>query len=116
MAANHKCIHEEQIMGQSRAIERMDTELNHKKERLDELKEDNRRLEEKIDKLSENVNTFINASDTKDNELNNRVLRIETEQQVLKDLTKKNREDFNTRLAIITLIFLALTFYFNFLR
>ena len=39
MTSNHTiCIHEEQFIGQSRAIERISSELNYKKERLDELK------------------------------------------------------------------------------
>lgn len=116
MAAEHTCLHEEQILHQSRKIERLDAELDYKKERLDELKEDNRRMERKIDKLSEDVTDFIGASDTKDNELNNRLIKIETKQQVQDEMTKKNRDDFKLWLAIITVVFGAITIYNNFLR
>lgn len=115
-AAEHNCLHEEQILNQSRKIERLDAELVYKKERLDELKEDNRRMERKIDKLSEDVTDFIGASDTKDNELNNRLIKIETKQQVQDEMTKKNRDDFKLWLAIITVVFGAITIYNNFLR
>lgn len=116
VAAEHNCLHEEQILNQSRKIERLDAELVYKKERLDELKEDNRRMERKIDKLSEDVTDFISASDTKDNELNNRLIKIETKQQVQDEMTKKNRDDFKLWLAIITVVFGAITIYNNFLR
>lgn len=116
VAVEHTCLHEEQIQNQSRKIERLDAELDYKKERLDELKEDNRRMERKIDKLSEDVTEFISASDTKDNELNNRLIKIETRQQVQDEATKKNRDDFKLWLAIITVVFGAITIYNNFLR
>lgn len=116
VVAEHNCLHEEQILNQSRKIERLDAELVYKKERLDELKEDNRRMERKIDKLSEDVTDFISASDTKDNELNNRLIKIETKQQVQDEMTKKNRDDFKLWLAIITVVFGAITIYNNFLR
>ena len=116
VVAEHNCLHEEQILNQSRKIERLDAELVYKKERLDELKEDNRRMERKIDKLSEDVTNFISASDTKDNELNNRLIKIETKQQVQDEMTKKNRDDFKLWLAIITVVFGAITIYNNFLR
>ena len=80
------------------------------------MKEDNRRMERKIDKLSEDVTEFISASDTKDNELNNRLIKIETRQQVQDEATKKNRDDFKLWLAIITVVFGAITIYNNFLR
>lgn len=116
VVAEHNCLHEEQILNQSMKIERLDAELVYKKERLDELKEDNRRMERKIDKLSEDVTDFIGASDTKDNELNNRLIKIETKQQVQDEMTKKNRDDFKLWLAIITVVFGAITIYNNFLR
>lgn len=112
----HKCLHEEQIMGQSRTIERLDAELGYKKERLDELKEDNKRMEKKIDEMSDNLNSFILTSDSKDTKLDLRLTKIETKQEVQDEETKKNRDDFKLWLAIITVIFGALTFYFNFMR
>lgn len=113
MAANHECIHETQLQGQSRAIERLDAELSYKKERLDELKEDNRRMEGKIDDLRTDISDFISESDSKDAALNERLIKIETRQQVQEESTKKNRDDFKLWLAIITVVFGAIQIYFN---
>lgn len=114
MGANSNCcIHEDQIQGQTRAIERLDAELSYKKERLDELKEDNRRMEGKIDDLRTDISDFISESDSKDAALNERLIKIETRQQVQEESTKKNRDDFKLWLAIITVVFGAIQIYFN---
>ena len=65
----HTCLHEEQLNGQSRAIERLSAELDYKKERLDDLKEDNRRMEEKIDNLNRVMTDFVGTSNAKDSKL-----------------------------------------------
>ena len=116
MSESHKCLHEEMILGQSRAIERLDAELGYKKEKLDDLKKDNRRMEEKIDKLTESVNDLVLQSKTDDDKLEVRLKAIETEQKVIKEQGDKNRADFNTRLVIVTIILGILSFYFNYLR
>lgn len=113
---DYVCIRDEQIQGQSRAIERLDAELNYKKERLDELKEANRRMESKIDGLSKDISDFISESDSKDSALNERLIKIETRQEVQDEATKKNRDDFKLWLSILTIVFTVLTFYFNFMR
>lgn len=113
---NFHCLHEEQIQGQSRAIERLDAELGYKKEKLDDLKQDNRRMEEKIDNLTKSVNDLILQSKTDDDKLELRLKAIETEQKVIKEMQDKNRADFNLRLYVIIVIFAVLTFYFNFIR
>ena len=116
MVANHECIHEDQIQGQGRAIERLDAELAYKKERLDDLKEDNRRMEKKLDDLSNDISKFISQSDSKDYALNERLIKIETRQEVQDEATKKNRDDFKLWLSIVAIIFAILTFYFNFMK
>lgn len=116
MAENHTCLHEDQIQEQSIAIGKLSAEMTYKKEKLDDLKEDNRRMEKKIDTLSKDINDFINESDSKDFALNERLVKIETRQEVQDEATKKNRDDFKLWLAIITLIFGVLTFYFNFMK
>lgn len=109
MMMTHECIHEEQIQGQSRTIERLGAELNYKKERLDELKADNKRMEEKIDDIKECMDKIVLKSQTDDNKLETRLVAIETEQKVMKS-------EQNKKLAIIGVILAALTFYFNYLR
>ena len=116
MMGEHTCLHEDQLQGQSRAIERLGAEMDYKKEKLDDLKESNRRMEEKIDDIKDCVNELIVKSKTDDDMLDKRLIAIETRQDVLDQASDKNRADFNTKLSIITLVFLALTFYFNFIK
>lgn len=108
------CLHEEQINGQSRMIERLTAELDYKKERLDEIKENNRRMETKIDRINENLNGFIQDSDSRDTKLDLRLTKIETRQEVLDKAQKDNRDDFKLWLAIVTVVFGAITIYFNY--
>ena len=91
MTSNHDCIHEDQFIGQSRAIERLDAELHYKKERLDELKKDNERMEKKLDEIKNCVNEIILASKRDDDRLkdfinnqNNRITALETTNKTLK--------------------------------
>lgn len=122
MVVNEKdiCLHEEQILGQSRAIERLEVELNYKKEKLDDLKEDNRRMEEKIDEIKECVNELILKSKTDDDkiekkftaiekDLDRRLSKIETRQEILEEQDKKNRAETNLKIAIVSLTFGAIT-------
>lgn len=109
MTTPHECLHEEQIQGQSRTIERISAELTYKKERLDELKEDNKRMEEKIDDIKECVSQLIVKSKTDDDKLETRLVAIETEQKVMK-------EEENKKLVIIGIILAVLTFYFNYIK
>jgi len=119
----HECLHEERILSQSKAIERLDAELIYKKERLDDLKEDNRRMEEKIDEIKNCLNKVVVKSKSDDDKLERRLVAIETEQKVIKELTNQNRADFNLKLTVITIVFGAislligvLSFYFTFMK
>ena len=49
MVEEHVCLHEKQLQEQSVTIGKLDAEMAYKKEKLDDLKEDNRRMEKKID-------------------------------------------------------------------
>lgn len=109
MSAEHACLHEEQIQNQSRIIERMNAELSYKKERLDDLKEDNKRMEEKIDDIKECMDKIVLKSQSDDSKLETRLVAIETEQKVMK-------AEQNKKLAIVGVILAILTFYFNYLR
>ena len=109
MAAEYVCIHEDQIRGQSIAIERLDAELSYKKEKLDDIKADNRRMEEKIDDIKEYLNKIILKSKTDDDKIENRLTALETEQKVME---KEN----NKKLVVIGVILAILTFYFNYIK
>ena len=105
------CLHEEQIIGQSLAIERLGAELEFKREKLDDLKEDNKRIESKIDKLGDDFNNkfneFINTSNEQDDKLDKRLTKIETRQEeqdkAIKTNNQKSRDNYQ-RLAVIIAI------------
>ena len=105
----HECLHEEQIIGQSRTIERLDAELSYKKQRLDEIKADSKRMEDKIDDIKEDLNKLILQSKSDDDKIENRLTALETEQKVME---KEN----NKKIAIIGVILAILTFYCNYLK
>lgn len=110
---NHECLHEEQINGLSRITERLDAELGYKKQRLDELKEDNRRMEEKLDDIKDCLNKMQVASNKNDSELEVRLKGVETKIDDLEQKVDDNKEDIENRTnqayVKIGLIFTAIT-------
>ena len=110
------CMHEEQIQGISRKIERIDAELGYKREKLDILKEDNRRMEEKIDKLQDCMNKLMLKSTTDDDKIENRLTAIETRLDTQEKIQNKNRDDTNLKIAIIGIILVLVQIYFNYFR
>ena len=124
MTDSHSCIHEEQLIGQSRAIERLSAELDYKKERLDDLKEDNRRMESKIDKLGDNFNNkfdeFIKTSNEKDDKLDKRLTKIETRQEeqdkAIEANKQQSRDNFQKLAAVVAIVALVLGFATFFLK
>lgn len=107
-------------MGQSRAIERLGAELEFKREKLDDLKADNKRMEEKIDRLDTKFDNFINKSDSKDSKLDKRLTKIETkleEQDKAIENNKQTSRDNYLRLgAVLTVVTVVLgfaTFFFK---
>ena len=112
----HDCDYEETILDQSKKIERLETRVDFKHERMSELNDKMDKLTEKIDHLTESMNDLMIQSTKDDSQLELRLKAIETEQKVLKEQTNKNREDFNTRLVIVGIILTVLTIYLNYLR
>ena len=111
------CIHEEQLQGQSRAIERIDAELTYKKEKLDDLKEDNRRMEEKLDEIKDCLNKMQLKSNKNDSELEVRLKGVETKLDDLEEKVNTNKDDIDKRTnqgyVKIGLIFTAITILIN---
>lgn len=120
MATIEHCLHEEQIQGQSRAIERLDAELSYKKEKLDDLKQSNIRMEKKIDDLKDCVNQLVLISKTDDEKLDKRLTKIETrldtQEKDAKENNKKNRDDVNIKIAIVGVILVIIQIYLNYIR
>lgn len=105
MVAEYTCLHEEQIQGQSRKIAELEAHIDYKDKRIDELIKDQKNMEYKIDKIAENVNNLMLKSVQDDNNLNQRVTALETSQDTMYKL-----------LSVITVIFVILTFYFNYMH
>lgn len=110
------CIKENVLTEQGKQIAKLDAELGYKKERLDEIKEDTKRMEAKIDENTKLLNELVLESTKDDEKLNNRITAIETRQKVQDEMIEKNRADNNLKLYIVIVIFAVLTFYFNFIH
>lgn len=81
------CFHEDIFQEHARKIEALETKATYKEEMIKELKQDMKELNDKMDKLSDDVNEAIRKSITGDNEIDRRVTSLETTVKVLKWLT-----------------------------
>ena len=108
MVENHECLHEDMLLGQSRKIERIDAELSYKKEKLEYLKTQNERMESKIDEIKDCMNQILLKSKEGDTELENRLIKIENEndnlKQQIEDMKEEQKEHTNQMFAKIGLI------------
>ena len=86
MPANGNCLKEEQLSNQSRKIAELEAKAEFKDKRIDDILEDNKRMEDKIDKLTDTVNQIMLKSVTGDNTLNTRLKSLE-------EAVKKMNED-----------------------
>lgn len=85
--------HEQQIQENSRKISSLETKADYKDKRINELIEDNKRIEAKIDKLTDTVNDVIVNSIKDDNDLNNRVIALETQIKTQNDVLDQYKEE-----------------------
>ena len=113
---DYTCIHEEQIQEQSRKIAELETRADYKETRISDLYVKIEKMEDKIDTLNDNVNQLIILSNKGDTDLELRLKAIETELALQKETTKENYTKLSMFIAIITVIFCGLTFYFNYLH
>ena len=127
MSNEKPCIeHEAQIQELTRKTAELETRADYKDARITELIKDNKRIEDKIDKLTDTVNNVVVNSIKDDNNLKEEVTKlktkIETQEQVLKDYKKETREqrdeDYkktNQRLTYITVGICLLTFILTYI-
>ena len=111
----HQCHFENQIITQSRKIERLESKSEFKEHRLDEIDKKIERMDKKIDALGDSINKLILQSNKGDNLLEKRLVAIETELETNKKAVQDNRNRFTLIISVITIFFTALTFIFNFL-
>lgn len=122
-SVDYICIHEDQIQNQSRKIAELETRADYKERRIDEMNEKIEKIDSKLDEINKNVNDLILQSTKGDSSLELRLKAIETELQLQKQTAADiraeaidNRADANLKIAIIGIVFAALTFYFNFIH
>ena len=113
---NHECIHEDQLLGQSRKIAELETRSNFKEQQILDLNRKMDNLSTKMDKIIDGYNDLRMQSKQDDKELELRLKTIETELELQKQTIVDNRARTSQYIAIITVIFVALTFYFNFIH
>ena len=102
--SDYTCIHEDQIQGQSRKIERLEARADFKDQRLDEINNKMDKMEEKIDDLSDNVNKLILQSTKDDKNLELRLTKIETDMENQKMESQRRTVWIGIGLTIITII------------
>lgn len=117
MTSEHECIHEEQIQGQSRKIERLETRSEFKEQRIEELNQKMDKLNDKFDEVIQGFNDLKVQSKSDDAELELRLKTIETNHKALKELYEKDKEEsqrqFTNRIAIYGILFAAITIMVN---
>lgn len=119
----HDCIHETDILGQSRKIAELETRSDYKEKQITDLNRKMDLMDRKIDKLIDGFNDLKMQSKQDDAKLELRLKTIETrldEQEKAfkesKEKDKENRDKNNYYFGIISIAVALLTFYFTFFR
>jgi len=88
--------HEEKIQELSRKTAELEAKNGFKQQRISELIEDNRRIESKIDKLTENVNNIVVNSIKDDKDLKEDITKlkskVEAQEKNFENFEKKQKE------------------------
>ena len=107
--------HEQQIQENTRDITELQSEIKFKEKRIDDIYNKIEKMDEKIDKLNENMNKIIQQSIQSDNDIEKRLVAMETKINENEKAVQDNRNRFTLIISGITIFFTALTFIFNFL-
>lgn len=117
MANEYTCIHEDQILGQSRKITELEARADFKDKRIDELYNKMEKMENKLDTVNDNVNKLILQSTKGDTDLELRLKAIETELALQKQTATDNHNRVSSLLAVVgvglTIITILINVYFN---
>lgn len=84
MAAEHICPHEKEFQSYGKKIAELEAHLSYKDKRIDELIEDQKKMDNKMDKIDDKIDTIMMKSIQGDNDVNQRVTSLETTVKVLK--------------------------------
>ena len=93
MTTPHECLHEDMLQDQSTKIAELEAKNGFKEQRIMELIKDNRRIESKIDKLTETVNKSILNSVQGDSSLKEEVKALKTQVENQNDVIEQYKED-----------------------
>lgn len=107
----HTCIHEKQVMGQSRKIAELEVRADYKDKRIDELLENNKKLDEKIDGITNTLNQYIADSKEDDNTLTGYINKLENRVTAL----EADKENTRYMLGLTALLLVALEFALKYL-
>ena len=78
------CIHEERFQDHEVKLERLEARADHKDDKINQIIEDNKRMEEKIDKITESIHRLELESAKDDSNINDRVTSLESTVRTLK--------------------------------
>jgi len=84
MGNEHSCPHEEEFREYGRKIAEIESHVNYKDKRIDELISDQKKMEDKIDKIGDKLDTIMLKSVQGDNDNDKRLTSLETTVRVLK--------------------------------
>lgn len=84
MAAEHICPHEKDFQSYGNKIAELEAHVNYKDKRIDELIEDQKKMDSKMDRIDDKIDTIMMKSIQGDNDINQRVTSLETTVKVLK--------------------------------
>ena len=110
------CMHEDRIAHHEAQLSQLETKAYYKEKRLDILDQKIEKIITTVDEVNDNLNKYLLESNTYDKDLELRLKAIETTLEVTSDIANNNRKDTNLKLTLITVIFMILTFYFNYLH
>ena len=105
---NYQCIHEELLQNHSLKITGIEKELNYKKEKLDDLKEQKEKMQDTLEEIRKDINKIMLKSKDGDTELNQRIIKLENENKTLqqeineiKTTQEKNTDRQYTKIALL---------------
>ena len=117
MTIEYDCIHEDLLQSQTKDLERLKTRADYKDKRIDELYLKMEKMEEKIDKMNENIQQLILKSNQGDTDLELRLKAIETELALQKQTNIDNHNRVSSLLAVVgvglTIITILINVYFK---
>lgn len=108
------CYHENLIQEQSRRLERVEAELKYKREKLDEIKEDNRRMEIKIDDIKDCMNKIVLKSKTGDDDIQNQITALRTRIDTNEKSSETQFNKLATYMAIMGVVLVVIDLFLKY--